>query len=199
MIPFDESLVAFYEEPELLEEFFQKMADYKIETCRKIFENYGRVDGVLYHDDWGTQRAGFFSNEMFREQLMPATKRFADFVKGTGRFLELHSCGRNMQYLPEMIEMGFDMWNPQSNANDVEWMYENYNKQMTFAFPLVIEPGSTEKEIRRTVDEFVDHFGANGRVMAFIQSDRSDPSQGAIAMDELYNYSLAYYNKLYGR
>ena len=28
MIPFDESLVAFYEEPELLEEFFQKMADY---------------------------------------------------------------------------------------------------------------------------------------------------------------------------
>ena len=91
MIPFDESLIAFYEEPELLEEFFQKMADYKIETCDKIFKYYGRVDGVLYHDDWGTQRAGFFSNEMFREQLMPATKRLTDFIKGQGKFLELHS------------------------------------------------------------------------------------------------------------
>ena len=61
MMPFDETLMQFYEEPELLEEFFQKMADYKIESCGKIFEYYGRVDGVLYHDDWGTQRSGFFS------------------------------------------------------------------------------------------------------------------------------------------
>lgn len=199
MIPFDESLIAFYEEPELLEEFFQKMADYKIETCDKIFKYYGRVDGVLYHDDWGTQRAGFFSNEMFREQLMPATKRLTDFIKGQGKFLELHSCGRNQQYIPMMIEMGIDMWGPQANANDIDWMFDNYNKQMSFAFPLVIKPGSSEKEIRRTVDEWVDHYGANGRILASIQADFRDPQQGAIAADELYNYSLAYYNKLYGR
>lgn len=37
MIPFDEFLLAFYEEPEALEEFFQKMADYKIESTAKIF------------------------------------------------------------------------------------------------------------------------------------------------------------------
>ena len=199
MIPFDESLVAFYEEPELLEEFFQKMADYKIETTANVFKYYGRVDGVLYHDDWGTQRAGFFSNDMFREQLMPATKRFCDFVKGQGKFLELHSCGRNMQYIPEIIEMGFDMWGPQANANDIDWMYEKYNKQMSFAFPLVIPKGANEKETRRAVREFVDHYGANGRVLASIQSDRSNPLQGQIAQEELYNYSLEYYNKLYGR
>lgn len=81
LIPFDESLVAFYEEPELLEEFFQKMADYKIESTEQIFKYYGRVDGVLYHDDWGTQRSGFFSNEMFREQIMPATSRYLKFIK----------------------------------------------------------------------------------------------------------------------
>ena len=199
MIPFDESLIAFYEEPERLEEFFQKMADYKIETIGKIFQYYGRVDGVLYHDDWGTQRAGFFSNDMFREQLMPATKRFIQFIKDQGKFVELHSCGRNMQYIPEMIEMGIDMWTPQANANDPDWMHETYGKQMSFAFPLNIPPHSSEKEIRRLVDEFVDHFGGNGRVMAWIMADFADPQQGAIAHDELYNYSLAYYNKLYGR
>ena len=29
------------------------MADYKIESTSKIFQYYGQVDGVLYHDDWG--------------------------------------------------------------------------------------------------------------------------------------------------
>ncbi len=199
MIPFDESLIAFYEEPELLAEFFDKMADYKIESTAQIFRYYGRVDGVLYHDDWGTQRSGFFSNEMFDELLLPPTKKYLDFVKSQGKFVELHSCGRNMQYVPEMIEMGIDMWTPQANANDVEWLHETYGKQMSFAFPLEIPAGSDEKEIRRRVREFVDHFGGNGRIMASIRTARGDAQAGAIARDELYNYSLAYYNKLYNR
>ncbi len=199
MIPFDESLIAFYEEPELLEEFFQKMADYKIETCEKIFQYYGRVDGVLYHDDWGTQRAGFFSNSMFDEQLMPATQRLIRYIKDQGKFVELHSCGRNMQYVPEMIEMGIDMWTPQANANDPDWLHENYGKQMTFAFPLVIPPEADEQETRRRVREFVDHYGENGRIMASVQAGRANPLQGQIAREELYHYSLEYYNKLYHR
>ena len=84
----------------------------------------------------------------------------------SGKFVELHSCGRNMQYVPEMIEMGIDMWTPQANANDVDWLHETYGKQMSFAFPLEIPAGSDEKEIRRRVREFVDHFGSNGRIMA---------------------------------
>ena len=199
MIPFDESLIAFYEEPELLAEFFDKMADYKIETTSKIFQYYGRVDGVLYHDDWGTQRAGFFSNDMFDEMLVPPTKKYFDFVKSHGKFIELHSCGCNTQYVPEMIEMGVDMWTPQANANNVELLHEKYGKQMSFAFPLVIVPGSSEQEIRRTVRDFVDHFGENGRIMAFVKSDFTNPTEGMIASDELYNYSLEYYNKLYNR
>mgnify|MGYP000179783352 FL=1 len=158
LIPFDESLVAFYEEPELLEEFFQKMADYKIESTEQIFKYYGRVDGVLYHDDWGTQRSGFFSNEMFREQLMPATSRYLKFVKDQGKFIELHSCGRNMQYVPEMLEMGIDMWTPQANANDPDFLHNTYGKQMTFCFPVNIGADWDEKQIRAAIRDYVDHF-----------------------------------------
>lgn len=199
LIPFDESLVAFYEEPELLEEFFQKMADYKIECCRKVFENYGRVDGVLYHDDWGTQRAGFFSNEMFREQLMPSTSRLLKYIKEQGKFIELHSCGKNIQYVPEMIEMGIDMWTPQAVINDPDFLYETYGDQMAFCFHVEIAPSDTEQEIRRKMRDFVDHFGAKGRCMPWIRTDKSIPEQEIIARDELYNYSLEFYNKQYGR
>ena len=199
MIPFDESLMAFYEEPELLEEFFQKMADYKIESTSKIFQYYGQVDGVLYHDDWGTERSGFFSNEMFRKQLMPATSRFLKFVKDQGKFIELHSCGRNMQYVPEMIEMGIDMWTPQMRANDADFLYNHYGKQMTFCFGMEIPHDWKEAEIRKAVRDFVDHYGETGRTMLWIMTDMTDPVQDQVARDELYHYSLEYYNKLYHR
>ena len=199
LIPFDESLIAFYEEPELLEEFFQKMADYKIECCQKVFEYYGSVDGILYHDDWGTQRAGFFSNKMFRRQLMPSTARFLRFVKEQGKFIELHSCGKNVQYVPEMIEMGIDMWTPQAVINDPDYLYETYGSQMTFCFSVEISPSDSESEIRCRMRDFVDHFGAKGRCMPWIRTDRTIPEQELIARDELYHYSLEYYNKLYHR
>lgn len=199
LIPFDESLIAFYEEPELLEEFFQKMADYKIESTDQIFKYYGRVDGVLYHDDWGTQRSGFFSNEMFREQLMPATARYLKFVKDQGKFIELHSCGRNMQYVPEMLEMGIDMWTPQANANDPDFLHNTYGKQMTFCFPINIGADWEERQIRAAVRDYVDHFGENGRMMAWLMTESPDPVKEEIARDELYHYSLEYYNRLYHR
>ena len=62
-----------------------------------------------------------------------------------------------------------------------------------------IAPDWDEARIRKEVREFVDRFGENGRVMLWIMTDMSKPEQEVIARDELYNYSLQYYNKLYGR
>jgi len=197
MMPFDEFLLAFIAEPEAMERFCQKMADYKIESCQKIFDNYGRIDGVLYHDDWGTQRAGFFSNEMFDRQIVPATTRFLSFLKESGKFIELHSCGCNIQYVPEMLEMGIDMWTPQANANDLDRLHDEYNHDMTFCFPIDPEPDWSEEKIRSEVRAFVDHFGDNGRMMCWIRT--FDQKQAAIGRDELYSYSLKYYNEKYGR
>ncbi len=196
LMPFDEALLAFYEEPELLDDFFGMMADYKINCVKPVFEYYGQIDGVYYSDDWGTQRAGFFSNDMFDEQLMPHEKKFIQYVKSTGRYFELHSCGRNMQYVPEMIEMGADMWTPQSTCNDLDYLFKNFNEKITFTFPVDIPAGADEQTVREAVRDFVEKYGKNGRIMASIMAP---PEVAEIARDELYNYSLQYYNKLYGR
>ncbi|MBQ8830356.1 MAG: methyltransferase [Oscillospiraceae bacterium] len=197
LIPFDESLLAFYEEPELLEEFFQKMVDYKIESCSQIFKHYGRVDGVLYHDDWGAEKAGFFSNDMFEEQIMPATKRFFDFLHKEGKFIELHSCGRNMQYVPFMIEMGIDFWAPQQRCNDMDYLYDTYGDKISLAIALNIPVGTSEEDTKKMVHDFVDRYGEKGRTVCWITTD--DANLKALAADELFKYSFEYYNKLYGR
>lgn len=197
MMPFDEFLLGFVTEPEAMDRFFQKMADYKIECCKQVFEHYGRVDGVLYHDDWGTQRSGFYSNEMFDEQVKPATARLLKYIKDSGKFIELHSCGCNIQYVPEMLDMGIDMWTPQDNANDADRLYGEYGNDMTFCFPYEPAVDADEDRIRDEVRSFVDRFGGKGRAMCWIRT--MDPAQDAIARDELYRYSLAYYNEKYGR
>lgn len=197
LIPFEESLMAFYEEPELLEEFFQKMADYKIAVTEKVFDNYGRIDGVCYHDDWGTQRAGFFSVDMLREQIMPATKRYFDFIHEKGKFIELHSCGRNMAYVPTMLEMGVDHWTPQRGVNDMDWLYDNYGKEMTFTISLDLPSGLTPDERNARIHGFVDRYGETGRVMCRLSCE--NPDDLTDAENELVAYSFDYYNKLYNR
>ena len=98
-----------------------------------------------------------------------------------------------------MIEMGIDMWTPQSGINEPDHLYETYGDQMTFCFNVDIAPNETEAEIRKKMRDFVDHFGVKGRCMPWIMTDMSNPAQEIAARDELYNYSLEYYNKLYNR
>jgi hypothetical protein len=38
-----------------------------------------RLDGVVFHDDWGSQRAPFFSLDVCMEMIVPYLKRLADF------------------------------------------------------------------------------------------------------------------------
>ena len=196
MMPFDETLFAMAVEPESSMEFFEKMADYKIFILGKVFDNYGRIDGVLYHDDWGHQRSGFFSNKMFRELLMPPTKRVFDYIKSRGKHIELHSCGNNMQYMEEFIELGIDMWTPQlGGVNDPAWLKENYGDRMTFAFPIegLNEPGLDEATARRRVRDFVDFYGKGGRMMASLWLGPDQAKIAEAVRDELYGYSREFY------
>ncbi len=193
LIPFEEALVAFYDEPELLDEFFAGMVKYKNETFDKVFEFYGRVDGVNYHDDWGTQRSGFFSKEMFKAQIMPQTTRIVDYIKSKGRFVELHSCGNNMDYVPYMIEMGFDLWAPQQHINDYDHLYKTYNDKMAFAFIVPLNPGMNEAEVRACCRDFVERYGESRRVMAWIRGDLCPPAHINAAREEIFNHSLNLY------
>lgn len=95
-----------------------------------------------------------------------------------------------------MIELGIDMWTPQVGINEPDFLVEHYGDRMTFAFDMPIAPDATESRIRQQARDFVDRFGAKGRVMCWIMGT---PEQSTIAGDELYTYSSAYYKKLYNR
>lgn len=194
IVPFEEALEAMIVERECILEFFERMADYKIEILDKVFTYYEPIDYVVYYDSWGTQRAGFFPNEMYRDMLFPSVKRVVEFAKSKGKFVELHSTGLNQQYIKDFIDMGFDIWAPQA-INDSNMLKSKYGDKMCFSFPItgLDNPMISEEKTRHLVRNFVDEFGGGGRVMAQILS--TNPKVTEIALDELYNYSLEYYRK----
>ncbi len=194
IIPFEDALEAMVLEPDTVKEFFQAIADFKIRLLKKIFQYYAPIDYVVYGDDWGTARAGFFSNKMYREMIYPYTSQVIQFIKSQGKFVELHSCGLNEQYVPFMIEMGIDLWAPQA-INNSDFLKKTYGDRIGFAFSVrgLDQPGISESEVRRIIRDFVDWYAAGGRTMAAIMVP---PEVMGPALDELYQYSLAYYARL---
>ena len=194
LMPMDETMLAMYEEPEQVHAFFAAMVPYKIKLMDIVFKHYAPIDYIIWGDDWGTQRSGFFSNDMFREFILPYTKECLDWVHDSGKFVELHSCGLTQQYIEEFIEMGIDAWTPQG-INDLDMLTEKYADKiaLTVSIPQIAEIKS-EKEAREGVRKFVDKYAPRGKIVAGSIMNKDEKIRLA-AIEELYNYSSEYYAK----
>jgi hypothetical protein len=194
LMPFDETFLAMYEEPEAVHSFFEAMVDYKIKLMDIVLKKYAPIDYIIWGDDWGTQRAGFFSNEMYREFIMPYTKRCWDWVHSQGKFVELHSCGLTQQYINEFVEMGLDAWTPQA-INDLDMLTRKYGDRIALTVP---QPGiaeaKSEKEARELIRKFVDTYAPRGKIVSGPFANPDEKIMKA-AQEELYNYSSEFYAK----
>jgi hypothetical protein len=193
LMPMDEAMVAFYEEPECVKEFFEAMVPYKIKNMELVFRHYAPVDYIIWGDDWGHQRSGFFSNETFREFIMPSTQKCWDWVHRQGKYVEIHSCGLTQQYIEEFIEMGADAWTPQS-INDVDMLTEKYGDKISITIwnPAVSEATSA-KEARALIRKFVDKYGPRGGKVIHGPIMHRDPEISKAASEEMYYYSSNFY------
>ena len=114
----------------------------------KIADTYGEgVSGIQIHDDWGTQRAPFFSPETARKMLVPHMKQLTAKIHERGMAAEIHSCGCNAIMVPCYIEAGWDIWTAQSDINDTVALAEQYGGQITIMVQDDYDPaGQSEEE-----------------------------------------------------
>ena len=156
----NEALVAMIDEDEQedVQRLFDKLADLYIKIIAK-YKEYYHIDFLLFHDDWGSQRAPFFSLDTVREMLVPPLKKIVDATHKMGVFFELHSCGKNEMLVPAMIEAGVDMWNGQP-MNDKLMLAEKYGDKIHLGVAgLNVEPDASPEEVRAAAKEFVDTYG----------------------------------------
>lgn len=167
LMRFEDSLVAFYEDPEALHEFYDAMTEYKIQ-CILCAKQYYNPDVIIYHDDWGTNRNMFFSPELWRDFFKEDVRKLCRVTQENGMFFELHCCGHMMPVIGELVEdIGIDALQPlQYPQNDIRLVKEKWGSR------LVINGGydgqklcsgeADEGEKRRCVRECVEILAPGG-------------------------------------
>ena len=188
MMEFEGAIMALYDEDqkEAVKTFLDKLSDLYIKILGHCIDAYPELDGFSMHDDWGAQKDTFFSPELCAEMIVPAMRKVTDYLHSRGKTCELHSCGKNLKQVPNMIAAGWDAWFPQ-NIVDSREVYELYgDKILVGVDPKIDIEGKTDDEIRAAAREFVDKYMQPGKPCFFaFSAATSNPVFG----EELYVYS----------
>jgi hypothetical protein len=175
---------------------FDKLSDFYDEYFGYI-KKYFNVNMIQFHDDWGSQRAPFFSIATCREMLVPYLKRIAESAHKRGIYFHLHCCGKNEMLVPAMIEAGVDLWIPQP-MNDLTLLLKKFNDKIMLAMnPQKVEGEIDDAAARELCEEFVKSSFAvpYPRVVCFASSLIRTPSTMKV-LKYLYPTSREYYSKL---
>ena len=141
--------------------FLRAVTDY-----RKKYYTLGKKwfdpDGVNFNDDWGSQRAEFFSRETAAEMLVPYVKESVQCAHELGMYVDLHCCGFVEGFVPFFIEEGFDTWGGQP-LNDKPKLKKLYPDSLVFTHQIDERPDASDEEIDAAVAKFMEEFGYDNR------------------------------------
>lgn len=155
----EEALIAMIDEDS--EEPVHRLFEALCPIYDKILCNmkkYYKADVVWFHDDWGSQRAPFFSEDTVRSMILPYLKRVTDSAHKYGIIMNFHSCGLVEELVPVMIDAGVDMWDGQS-LNDKEKILRKYGDQIVCNDnPVDLPPEAGREEERKAVADFLSKY-----------------------------------------
>jgi uroporphyrinogen-III decarboxylase len=140
----DDCLANLYEEPEAMKELIDYITAFQIRYADAVTSHL-KPDALFQHDDWGSQYSSFMSPEMFDEFLLPAYKRIYGFYKSHGvELIVHHSDSYAANLVPQMIEMGVDVFQGCITTNNVPELVKKYGGKISFMGDL--NNGTIDKE-----------------------------------------------------
>ena len=145
------------EQKDAIHALFTKLCELYEAMITKYMECVN-IEGVCIHDDWGSQRAPFFSVATCREMVAPYIKRMADFCHSKGLWFEQHSCGKNEPLCEVMVECGVDLWFPQ-NMNDIDWLIDKWGDKIVLSVtPPETNASMSDEEIDALAKAFAEKY-----------------------------------------
>ncbi len=90
------------------------------------------VDGLMFMDDWGAQRALLIAPRQWRKIFKPFYKDYIDIAHQYGKYIFMHSDGYTMDIIPDLVELGLDAINTQIFTMDIEELGRRFGGKITF-------------------------------------------------------------------
>ncbi|MCK4829069.1 uroporphyrinogen decarboxylase [bacterium] len=153
-------------------DFVHKLFDRILQHNMRIIENACNyeLDAMHFGDDWGQQTGLIMGPRLWREYVKPCIKQMVQLTRSKGKHVSIHSCGKIDEIIPDLIEIGLDIYNPfQPEVMDVFEIKTNYGNSLTFWGGISTQktlPYGTVRETKDEVRRLLDQIGVNGGYIA---------------------------------
>jgi hypothetical protein len=151
---------------------FEGQCEVALKNLECIHEAVGeRITAIFMSGtDFGMQTGPLISPKVYRSLYKPFQKTLNDWVhKNTTWKVFIHCCGSILPLIPDMIEAGFDLFNPvQTSAANMEpqVLKDRFGSEITFWGGGVDTqktlPFGRPEEVRSQVKEHIQIFGKGG-------------------------------------
>lgn len=153
---FEEAMLDFAEECDELQILIDKVLAYNMIQIQAALPRMGEV--AIFGDDLGMQRGLAIGPEKWRKYLKPCFKKMYEKVRAGGRYVYMHSDGMIYEIMPDLVECGVNMINPQFRANGLDNLARICRGKIPINLDLdrQLFPHATPSELSRHVAECVE-------------------------------------------
>jgi uroporphyrinogen decarboxylase len=107
----EETLATLMLQPRLFEAVLEHVTVHTEEFCRRFVAAAGdSLDILCLGDDFASQRGLLMRPELWRKYIKPRLARLFAIGKQAGKPVWFHSCGDITAVLPDLIDIGIDVW-----------------------------------------------------------------------------------------
>jgi len=134
------------------------------------------VDGGYFGDDYGGQVNLLFSPTMWRKLIKPRLAQLFAPFKEAGLPVLMHSDGRIEPILPDLVEIGLDVYNPvQPEVCDFGWLRRTFGNRLAYYGGVSTQstlPFGKPDEVRSAIDKAVRELAPDGTGLILAPSHR---------------------------
>ena len=111
MVGMETAMVWIVSQPALFEAALEAVFQRTLALCGEYLRQCGsHLDILCLGDDFASQRGLLISPELWRRHLKPRYARLFELGKAAGKPVWFHSCGDITAVLPDLIDIGMDLW-----------------------------------------------------------------------------------------
>ena len=189
---FAEALMDAAGDPDFYDELAERVTVHQLEIIERLLEL--PVDGVMFSDDWGYQQGVILGPARWRRFMKGRLARQYARVHQAGKFVLTHCCGSIVDILPDLIEIGLDVYQsvqPEARDSNPYALKREFGDRITFWGGLGSQstiPFGTPATIRAEVDRLCREMGrGGGYILAPAKALQPEtPTENAAAVVEAF-------------